>query len=223
MVADNIAIKPFVSILLKSVWKKKIPLSSVLGESGNLKIPRTTAIFNMSSATDCPSRKLGLCKAVINGRYICYAKRSENSSRPAVLSFRRKQARYWQKVTAEQFCSEFLAISYSKLKPFNALRFNEAGDFHTQKCVNKAEKIARILKKYGVVCYLYTSRDDLDYSHVKALKISGSGFKKPGIVNIFQIIPSKKYKPKGYSICPMSCHSCNRCQRSGLKTVVVKH
>jgi len=198
-------------------------LKHVLVQKGNLKIPSSTAIFNMSSATECPSKKLKLCKAIVNEKCLCYAKRSERPNRPRVLPFRRKQKKYWLSVTPERFCLEFLALSLKKKKPFNAIRFNEAGDFHSQDCVNKAEKIARILKKFGVICYLYTSRNDLDYSHVKALKISGSGFKKKGIVNIFKIISSKKNKPKGYGLCKMDCRICNRCLRSGLKTAVIKH
>ena len=39
-----------------------IPLKKLL-RSGNKKIPSSTAIFNMASAHNCPSKKLGLCKA----------------------------------------------------------------------------------------------------------------------------------------------------------------
>lgn len=216
-------LKPFMKLLLHGAWKNQVRLRDVLGDEGNLKIPKTTAIFNLSSAHDCPSRKLGLCKAMIDGKSICYAIRSENTYRPHVLPYRRRQEAYWKSVTAEEFCVEFLAICVTKVKPFTALRFNESGDFHSQACVDKAEKIARILKPYDIVCYCYTSRSDLDYHKVEALRISGSGFKKPGIVNVFKVIERKEDKPKGYVICPMDCHSCNRCQKAGMKTVVVKH
>ena len=219
------ALKPFAKMFLNGKWRTgpDRSLRSVLRTEGNLKIPATTAIFNMSSATDCPSRKLGICKAVVNGKSVCYAKRAECSMRPGVLPFRRKQQLYWKRVEPEQFCAELLAISLAKLKPFTALRFNEAGDFHTQSCVDKAEKIARILKIYGIIAYAYSSRDDLDYSKIRALKISGSGFKKPGIVNIFTMIPNIESKPKGFGICCGNCRVCNRCQRAGLKTAIVKH
>lgn len=217
------ALKPFMRLLLYGAWKNKVRLRDVLGDEGNLKIPSTTAIFNMSSAHDCPSRKLGKCKAIVDGKCVCYAIRSENSSRPYVLPYRRRQEAYWKSVSAEEFCVEFLALCATKTNPFTALRFNEAGDFHSQDCVDKAEKIARILKPYGIVCYCYTSRDDLDFSRVEALRVSGSNFKKPGVVNVFKIIPSKEEKPKGYGICPMDCHACNRCLKAGMKTAIVKH
>jgi hypothetical protein len=114
-------------------------------------------------------------------------------------------------------------INCLKLNPFNLLRFNESGDFGSQEEVDKAEKIARILKKYGIVCYCYTSRDDLDYHKVEALKISGSGFKREGIVNVFKIIANKKERPRGFVVCPMDCHKCNRCSKSRMNTCVVKH
>lgn len=216
-------LKPFMRLLLYGAWKNETRLRDLLGDEGNLKIPRTTAIFNMSSATDCPSRKLGLCKAVVDGKHICYAIRSENSSRPYVLPYRRRQEAYWKSVTPEEFCVEFLALSVTKVKPFTALRFNEAGDFHGQECLDKAEKIARILKPYGITCYCYTSRSDLDFHRLEALKVSGSGFKKPGIVNVFEIVKSKEDKPKGYGLCPMDCRKCDRCLRAGLRTAIIKH
>lgn len=221
-------IKPFIQLLIQSrnekTSKNKYKLKDVINERGNIKIPKTTAIFNMSSATDCPSRKLGLCKAVDkNGKSFCYAIKSERANRPLVLPYRRKQEKYWKSVSAEEFAVEFLILSSMKRNPFTAIRFNESGDFHNQSCVNKAEKIARILKPYGIICYCYTSRNDLDYRKVKALRISGSNFKKPGIVNIFKIIKKKEDKPKGYAMCPMDCHSCNRCMRAGLKTAIIKH
>lgn len=214
----------FIRILIDGIFNDSIELNDILGKNGNLKVPSTTAIFNMSSARDCPSFKLGLCKAYDeNGNHICYAKRSENSSRPGVLPYRRRQEKYWLKCTPERFCVEFLSISAIKINPFTALRFNESGDFHSQKDVQKAEKIARILKRYGIVCYCYTSRDDLDYSMIETLRISGSGFKKPGVVNIFKIIKNKESKPRGYGLCIQDCRKCNRCLRAGLKTAIIQH
>ena len=204
------------------IGKTLVPLFHLLCERGNHKIPSTTAIFNMSAAHDCISDLLGLCKAKACG-VRCYAKHTE-LFRPHTMTYRRRQEKFWLKVTAEEFAMQFLLINAQKIKsPFNALRFNESGDFHSQECVDKAEKIARILKRYGIVTYCYTSRDDLDYSKVRALRVSGSGFKKKGIANIFQIIQKKEDRPKGYGLCPMDCHICNRCQRTGMKTAVVKH
>jgi hypothetical protein len=214
-------LKHFTSLLAYHVWDNDIPLRNLI-KDGNKKVPNTTAIFNMSSAHNCPAKRLGLCKAQKAG-VKCYAIKSEVGSRPCVQPYRERQEKFWKEITAESFAVQFLTINALKPIPFNALRLNEAGDFHTQACLDKAEKIARILKRYGIIVYCYTSRNDLDFHNVEALKVSGSGFKKDGIVNIFQIVDSKKDKPKGYKMCPMDCKICTRCLRSGLKTAVLKH
>ena len=223
MTHDLKSLKHFTGLLAYNVWNHHIPLRNVLVKQGNMKIPSSTAIFNMGSATECPSRKLGLCSADRAG-VKCYALKAEqNKLWPHILPFRMRQEKFWKEITAESYAVQFLTINALKVKPFNALRLNESGDFWSQDCVKKAEKIARILKMYGVITYCYTSRSDLDYSKVEALKISGSGFKTKGVVNIFKIIDRIEDKPKGYGVCPMDCKVCNRCMKGGLKTVVIAH
>jgi len=191
--------------------------------SGNIKIPTSTAIFNMSSATDCPSMKLGLCAAAKAG-VKCYARKSEVPARPGVLPYRRRQEKYWATATASKFALDFLALNASKVRqPFTAIRFNEAGDFHSRACVEKADTIARILSDFGIVVYCYTSRSDLDYSNVKSLIIMGSGFRKDGVTSEFRIIGKDSEKPKGYGLCPMDCKQCSRCQKRGMLTAVRAH
>ena len=163
-----------------------------------------------------------MCSALKAGTK-CYALKSERPYRPNVKPFRDRQEKFWLGVSAEDFATQFLIINSLKPIPFNAIRLNEAGDFHSQECVQKAEKIARILKQFGVIVYCYTSREDLDYNHIEALKISGSGFKKDGIVNIFMIVDKIEDKPVGYGVCPMDCRDCIRCLKGGMKTVVLKH
>jgi len=177
----------------------------------------------MGSAHDCPSLKLGFCQAFVDGKHVCYARKSETEMRKEVEPFRNKQKAYWLATSAEKFVVDFLVVNQSKVLSFNALRLNESGDFWGQECVDKAESIARMLKRYGVIVYCYTSRKDLDFSNCKRLIVSGSGFKTEGMKNIFKMITDIKDKPKGYGVCPMDCKTCNRCQKSGLKTVIMRH
>jgi len=205
----------------------ELPLKKLI-RAGNLKIPKDTAIFNMSSATDCPSLALGLCKACVVNELmekvtVCYALKSERSCRPNVLPFRRRQDAYWNKVTAEEFVLQFLMINARKPKKFNKIRFNEAGDFHSEDCVKKADKIAKLLKPHGVKCYCYTSRDDLEYHFVRHLVINGSGFMLKGIPNEFRMIEKLEDRPAGYAKCPEDCRKCDRCSIKGKKTFVLKH
>jgi hypothetical protein len=201
---------------------KDIPLRNLM-VAGNTKIPKSTAIFNMSSATDCPSLKLDICKACVLGKNFCYAMKSERSYRPNVLPYRRRQQNFWLEATAEEFAFQFLLVNSLKPVPFSKLRLNEAGDFHSQACVNKADRIAEILSKFGIVTYCYTSRSDLNFSKVKYVTVNGSGFKTEGIQNEFRMIMKNEAWPKGYAKCPMDCNVCDRCSKKGKDTFVIQH
>lgn len=223
----SIPLKQFAKILTFGKGKHFCKLNGLIG-TGNQKLPRTTAIFNMSSAHDCPSFKLGFCQAILKrgkkaGKHVCYAKHSETSMRPFVQPYREAQGKYWMELTAEDFVWQFLLLNSIKEVPYTALRFNEAGDFHGQACLDKAEKIARMLDRFGVKTYCYTARRDLDFSKVRHLIVSGSGFQKEGIRNEFKMIEKGDEKPKGYGECKGDCRVCNRCQVRGKKTVILRH
>ena len=220
----DMPLKSFARILTVGKGKWFCPLAKLLS-SGNTKIPRTTAIFNMSSAHECPSYRLGLCRAFTkDGRHVCYALKSETAMFPDVQPRRERQMKFWLTCTAEEFVWQFLLINALKELPWNALRFNEAGDFHMQACVDKAEKIAMMLARYGIKTYGYTCRSDLDFSKTNHLIISGSSFQKTGITNVFMMVEDvKTERPKGYGVCPMNCKICTRCLTRGLKTVVKQH
>lgn len=190
---------------------------------GNIKIPNTTAIFNMGAAHDCPSKVLGLCQAYKDGKHICYARKAEYSYRPQVYPYRKRQEQYWKQISADGFVMDFLDAIINKKNKCTALRLNESGDFWGQECVDKAEQIAKILDKCGIVVYCYTARRDLDFKKVKYLRISGSNFIKSGVVNEFKMVLDIKDRPKGYGVCMGDCNICNRCQRRGMKTVILSH
>lgn len=210
------------------LFDSNVPLKRMLA-TGNLKLPKETGIFNMSSATDCPSLALGLCKACVINKVtnkketVCYALKAEVQYPDTVLPYRQRQNSFWDNISAEDFVTQFLIINSTKRTRFTKIRFNESGDFHNQGCIIKADKIARLLKKFGVTCYCYTSRDDLDYSKVKHLVINGSSFKKKGIKNEFLMVETGKTPPKGYAKCPMDCTLCDRCSKTGKNTYVPQH
>ena len=200
---------------------------SRLVSAGNHKLPNTTAIFNMGEAKTCPSLKLGLCQAYVSGKCVCYAMKAEIQYYNTVPLYRQRQEKYWKATTAEQFTTELLAFNKRKRNKFTALRLNESGDFWTQECIDKAEKIAGILSKRSIRTYAYTGRRDLDFSKCKYLVVSGSGFKTYGMKGIFTMITDLKDKQKGYGICCGHCggwknSGCKRCL-VGSKTVILKH
>jgi len=221
--SSNIPLKSFAKIFTSGKGKSFLELSALIS-TGNLKLPRSTAIFNMGPAKFCPSLALGLCKAFApDGRHVCYAMKAERGYTPDVLPYRIKQSKFWKSCTAEEFASQFLMINALKERPYTALRLNESGDFHKQECVQKADKIASILGRYGIKVYCYTHRSDLDFTKVRHLVVTGSNFQKEGVPNTFLMVENVKDKLKGYSVCPQDCRICNKCMIRGNKIVIKRH
>lgn len=184
---------------------------------GNKKLPKTTAIFNICAAHDCPSAKRGLCQ-VVNGGHRCYALRDEKLWKTP-LPYRRRQEKVWDSLSAAQFVGSFTALMERRRSPTTALRLNESGDFRSQADVTKAIRIARKLAEFGVTVYCYTARKDLNFRNIGPLVVNGSGFKVAGE---FLFIRTKNDLPKGYKICPGDCRICKRCQQGKL-TAVLPH
>lgn len=174
---------------------------------GNTKLPKTTAIFNMGPATDCPSASLGLCELRKNCKLksgckdVCYALKAEKMYK-ACKPYRTRQQQYWLNVTAETFATEFIQIyERKKIKP-TLLRFNESGDFFTQNCVDKVYKIARLIyEAVGVRTYLYTHRRDLVFYAVHTdigkkpyLNILGSGANFPNLSKLYIAVPADRFE-----------------------------
>ena len=201
---------------------------------GNTKLPKTTATFNMTSAKNCPSRKLVLCNAVIDGKCYCYADKSERMW-PSTKKFRAKQQAWWKKISVKGFCDRLIKESPKDYIggrngtvcfSVDKLRFNEAGDFPDQESVDKAQAIAmRLEEKYGIETYCHTSRSDLDFRHCFHLKVRGSGFTKEGLWGSTDIITkwrdARKYKDK--YLCPMSCKKCDYCTRENGLVLFLLH
>jgi hypothetical protein len=201
--------------------QKNVPLFSLVS-FGNKKLPKSTVIFNMGAAMSCPSEKLGLCQAVIDGKVVCYALKAERLY-PNVKPYRDRQEDFWKGVDPWEFAGQLLAINALRRNKIEALRINESGDFWGQECIAKAEVIASILRLHGIDTYVYTARRDLDFSGVKELVVNGSGFRKEGITNVFQFLAKGENVPKGFAVCPGDCRICVRCRKSEKNTVVPQH
>jgi len=205
---------------------------------GNTKLPKTTAIFNFGSATNCPSKKLGLCELSSK----CYALKAEKMYK-ACLPFRERQYKYWKNCTPEQFCNEFTEIyKHKKIKP-TLLRFNESGDFYGLECYYKAEKIAQILKTtLNVTCYAYTHRTDLTYyNNFPFLNLLKSGFNHNDYlaakyvavkkelfeetkkdIEVFKYNSKVNFPYQKKYICKGSCKTCNLCATIKAGTIYTK-
>lgn len=187
---------------------------------GNTKLSKNTLIFNMGSAKDCPSKKLGLCKVCKD----CYARKAEVQY-PQVLPFRNRQRYYWNVQGPWPMIADLSKILFRRKKTIKYFRYNEAGDFETQRDVDKLSEVAQFLfEMYGIVTYGYTARSDLDFSKVKFV-VRGSGWKGPNGKTRVAKKTNLKLTKKEF-LCPMkgcgdTCFLCM--QKDKIDIVFPKH
>lgn len=120
---------------------------------GNSKLPRNTAIFNMNSATDCPSKARGLCQLCDVKK--CYAMKAELQY-SSVLPYRRRQEKLFNRITPDQFASDLALINKRKRSKIKYLRISEAGDLKDQGAFNKIDQIAGLLSAHNIKVYIYS-------------------------------------------------------------------
>jgi hypothetical protein len=170
--------------------------------NGNKKIGNDTLIINFNSATDCPSRNLGLCN-IDEGK--CYALKAERIW-PQVLPYRRMQALYWNSTSSDRIAADLLSAISRKKNPIKYIRFSESGDFDNQLDVDKLKDVA--LRLSEVTIYGYTARRDLRYNNLPDnLIINGSGFMVSNMFTATREIRS------GQIQCPGNCRNCNLCKQ----------
>ena len=184
---------------------------------GNKKISDTTMIFNLGSAHDCMSMKLGLCKV----GDCCYALLDEKRYKN-VLSYRRRQSKFWNDNTAEIIAAYFMA-AITMHGGCRSIRFNESGDFNGQDDVDKMYKVAGIIfDAIKVRSYVYTARKDLKYNPGdRALTVNGSGFM---VDNEFTVRPVGETVEKHDfdAVCSCNCRFCDICEHSRGKKIMVE-
>ena len=195
--------------------------------NGNSKIGKDTLIMNITSATDCASAKLGLCKVADK----CYALKPERMY-PNCIPSRNEQTKAFDSLSAHEIALELIkkvktrekrnASLWLRNKPMlpeiKYLRFSEAGDFRTQADIEKISTIADLLREYNVRVYGYTARKDLTFTGISDnMTVNGSGFM---IHNNFKAV--KKAKTK--LVCIGSCIRCKLCTvRHGETVEIVIH
>lgn len=203
---------------------KRRPKYSGMFSFGNSKLPHTTAVFSITSATDCPAKKRGLCQITkftdAGRKHRCYAMTTERMFPKTALVWKRKQAAYWNKVSALKFVQDLL--NAGARRNMNALRLNESGDFKCQADVKKADEIAGLLKLFGIPTYCYTARADLNFAKCGHLVVNTSGFHAVGVSGVFLAVKHEEDKPFNFGVC---CGDCIRCRRCivGKNTVVILH
>ena len=170
---------------------------------GNAKICKDTLIFNMTSATDCISRALGLCQ--LENPNHCYALLAEKRF-PDVLAYRRRQAAIWDCESLYPLCHAVQSL-LNKHPDIKYFRFSESGDFRHQGDVDKLKTLARNFPQ--IVFYGYTARKDLSFAGLpKNLVVNGSGWRR-GRMNRFNAVKELTGKNP---VCSGDCRVCNLCK-----------
>jgi hypothetical protein len=201
----------------KSINEKlnKINKNKPVFKTGNLKIGYNTIIFNIGSAHNCISAKLGLCQLKDSNK--CYAYRAEKQYK-TVLTYRNRQLKYWDKVSVHQFIKDIGNIVNKSNIPIKYMRFNEAGEIRNKNDILKIDFIAKWLySEYGIITYMYTARIDMLplLKQLKNVVINGSGFMIHNEYKAVDKITNKK------NMCIGNCNICNKCKHASNRTVEV--
>jgi len=180
---------------------------------GNHKLGKDTIILNMTSATDCPGRALGLCSMGAK----CYAMKAERQY-PACLPFRRRQAEQWDRESVTEIFKS-IALRARRVKtPIQYVRLSEAGDFRTQADVEKANRLAILLSAINIRMYGYTARKDLNFTNLHDnFVMNGTNFM---IDNSFNPVPMITGKLD--AVCDGDCPNCTLCKVKEHKNIEIK-
>lgn len=199
--------------LTRKFTQEPVTLINMLLSFGNLKLPVTTAIFNITAAVDCPAKRF--CPHVKD----CYALKSENRY-PKTLEYHRKQTEFYDLLSAEQLAKSFILAIRGKKHEITKFRFSEAGDFRNQNDVDKMTTIASMLKEYGLMVYGYSARPDLDFSKLKQVAtVNGNHFECSNHVKVVS-----QFSNTGEIQCKADCRLCDACATAnGAVIEIIKH
>jgi len=186
---------------------------------GNKKIGKDTLIFNMGSAAECPSKKLGMCTLCKE----CYAMKAEKQY-PSVREFRKRQGEYWRETASSRIKAD-IRQALKKHKKVTRVRINESGDLYNVLDLNLLVRIAH--ENMDVTFYMYTHRADVvklnKLTIPSNLVISISNQKLEGF-NEFRAVDKQTYKelPSNALKCKGDCRDCKLCKINHNKTVFVE-
>jgi hypothetical protein len=144
---------------------------------GNEKLSPDTLIINFTSAFGCPSA--GMCPIT---QAACYAVAGENrleGTRSKNVKVHKLVSKaYGQNKIDRVFniAKLYIQLLADSKKPIKWVRFNEAGDFPTQKILDAATQFAiDVENQYGVKCMAYTANGKLNFQEAsKHMAINAS-------------------------------------------------
>lgn len=180
---------------------------------GNSKLPKETLIVNITSASNCSSDKLGLCRCSKE----CYAKKCERIY-PAYLAKNILVESFMYLWTDDELKEMLELYILNAPVQIKYIRLNEAGDFPNQNSVDRWNKLSRYFEeKYKIKTYCYTCRNDLNFIDVHfAVNASRTDIKADRYFlcvskNTFDNLPNNVVTCKG------NCRICKLCYDSNYK------
>lgn len=184
--------------------------------SGNKKLPSTHLVWNLTSAHGCPSLALGMCEV---GEKLCYACKCERIRKEYIAKNRAVEK--WMKTATADEVFELISAYVDYYGNITHVRINEAGDFVSQDMVDLVDDVAKKLYlRYGIQCYGWSARKDLDFSEMDYVLINGSSPEVKGAVRVFKAVSKDVFKalPKGSMTCGGSrggsCRTCHLCHQN---------
>jgi len=122
----------------------------MLLKQGNLRLPKTTGIWNLPCEDTCPNKTEWCCKH-------CYSKKAERRF-PAVRESRQKN---YELTKSDKFFLMMGGEIASRQDDINAVRIHEGGDFYSQGYLDKWCKIA---KEFPDIPFTAYTKSRLDYT-----------------------------------------------------------
>jgi len=178
---------------------------------GNTKITNTTAIFNMNSAHDCPNRESENCQVPWKA---CYAGKAERVYKQT-LPYRRRQEYLWYSMKPELWAKAFECLNSRKRKPFDSIRFSEAGDFRSDYDIKAVDTIA---ENVSVDVYTYSASDYLNWELAENFTVNQSNELADYGDRLFTALPEGSDLPEDTVWCPydksdgdIKCGECKLC------------
>lgn len=173
--------------------------------AGNTKISDRTAIFNMNSAHDCPNygtketgeSETGLCQVPKNS---CYAAKAEDIYK-STLPYRRRQEYLWDCLDPDTFAEAFECLNSRKRKPFDSIRFSEAGDFRSDSDIIRVNRVAELV---SVDVYTYSSSHKLNWDLAEHFTVNASNGLADYGDRRYMALPEDAEKPDSAVWCPNS-------------------
>jgi len=178
---------------------------------GNTKLPKSTLIVNLTSASNCPAKALGLCD-VAN---VCYAYKCEKIYK----NYRNKNlaVEEWLACADDvDILSLLNAYIEGSTIPITHMRIDEAGDFRDQTQIVQWNEFAKYLfVRWGIVTYTYTHRSDLDFTVATHIMVNGSCPGVAGARRLYLCVSPEVYSQiqlqRGEYKCIADCNRCTAC------------